>query len=106
MPKSLWGARIRNLREQRGLSCRALGARMQPPMSDSQVAKYEKGDYTIDEPKAHRFAKALGVKPHEIIVDDPAARRLLGAVEGLDESAEALLVQLAEEWRRASGKSR
>ena len=58
------GSRIRQLRNERGLSQQALGEII--GVAFQQIQKYEKGTNTVPSHRISAFCKALGITPDEL----------------------------------------
>jgi transcriptional regulator with XRE-family HTH domain len=61
---------IARLRDERGWSRPELGRRCQPPTSGQQIERLEKGQRGLDADWIERIARALGVDPVELVVDE------------------------------------
>ena len=59
--------RIKTLRKDRGWSMEQLAEACNPPTTASQINKLEKGQRKLNDEWLERLAKALGVKPYELL---------------------------------------
>ena len=57
------GRRIRDTRQDLGLSQAELGRLLNPPVTRQRVSRYESDGYQVKIPTIYRLAVALGVEP-------------------------------------------
>lgn len=86
-----FGDRLRELREERGLSQREVHRRS--GLSMSYIYYVEKGRVTPGDDNLKRFAKALGVRQKDLFEDLQKARF---AQQGVDPDASVLLKELGD----------
>lgn len=70
-----FGALLRQLRTEAGLSQSQLGQRTEPPMQIQAVARYEAGDRAPTLTVVFRLAAALGVDPRDLIPETKKRRK-------------------------------
>jgi transcriptional regulator with XRE-family HTH domain len=104
--RSAWGARVRELRENRGWSMDQLAAKAHPKTTGSQINKLEQGERRMTEDWVRRLAQALGVPAVEIIAPgskplDDREYELVSAYRGLAEEHREALFKLADALPRA-----
>lgn len=70
-----FGALLRKLRTDAGLTLEGLGERMSPPMHAQAVARYEAGERGPTLAILYRLAVALNVSPCDLLPDTPRRKK-------------------------------
>lgn len=86
--------RIRQLREQRGLT--QVGLASLAHISRSQLAMIEKGTRPANTLRLNSIASALGVAPEELFPSDSGRAEFFALVDALGPEDRAMIMQLAE----------
>jgi len=64
------GSKLKSIRVARGYSLSSLGKKLEPPITQQQVAKYEAGDNRISAPTLYNMCQILRVSPLEFLIPD------------------------------------
>lgn len=84
-------------REKRGLTQKQLGERLEPPVTDMAVSRWERGDRKLNTETIDQVAYALDIEPADLFRDPdrPSADELLrGLPKAVQDQAIAILETL------------
>jgi transcriptional regulator with XRE-family HTH domain len=97
-PSSVFSKRLRQAREDTGLSQKELGilAGLDPFVASTRINRYEQGVHAADIATARRLAKALGVPLAYLYADSDRLARMIRAFSKLDAAGQEKILKEAE----------
>jgi transcriptional regulator with XRE-family HTH domain len=97
-PSSVFSKRLRQAREDAGLSQKELGilAGLDPFVASTRVNRYEQGVHAADLATAKRLAKALGVPLAYLYADSDRLARMIRAFSKLDAAEQEKILKEVE----------
>jgi len=97
-PSSVFSKRLRQAREDAGLSQKELGilAGLDTFVASTRVNRYEQGVHAADLATAKRLAKALGVPLAYLYADNDRLARMIRAFSKLDTAGQEKILREAE----------
>ena len=97
-PSSVFSKRLRQAREDNGLSQKELGilAGLDPFVASTRINRYEQGVHAADIATARRLAKALGVPLAYLYADSDRLARMIRAFSKLDAAGQEKILKEAE----------
>ena len=97
-PSSVFSKRLRQAREDAGLSQKELGilAGLDPFVASTRVNRYEQGVHAADLATAKRLAKALGVPLAYLYADSDRLARMIRAFSKLDVAEQEKILKEVE----------
>ncbi|ODV25793.1 MAG: transcriptional regulator [Rhodanobacter sp. SCN 68-63] len=97
-PSSIFSRRLRQARQDVGLSQRDLGilAGLDPFVASTRINRYEQGIHAPDEETAKRLAKALGVPLAYLYADNDRLARMIRAFSALDVAGQERFLKMIE----------
>jgi transcriptional regulator with XRE-family HTH domain len=97
-PSSVFSKRLRQAREDTGLSQKELGilAGLDPFVASTRINRYEQGVHAADLATAKRLAKALGVPLAFLYADSDRLARMIRAFSKLDASGQEKILKEVE----------
>jgi transcriptional regulator with XRE-family HTH domain len=97
-PSSVFSKRLRQAREETGLSQKELGilAGLDPFVASTRINRYEQGVHAADLATAKRLAKALGVPLAYLYADSDRLARMIRAFSKLDVAGQEKILKEAE----------
>lgn len=103
-PSSIFSKRLRQAREDAGLSQKELGvvAGLDPFVASTRINRYEQGVHAADVATARRLAKALGVPLAYLYADNERLARMIRAFSALDTTQQERLLSEIEPAKKSS----
>jgi len=97
-PSSVFSKRLRQAREDAGLSQKELGilAGLDPFVASTRINRYEQGVHAADLATAKRLAKALGVPLAYLYADSDRLARMIRAFSKLDVAEQEKILKEVE----------
>jgi transcriptional regulator with XRE-family HTH domain len=97
-PSSVFSKRLRQAREDAGLSQKELGilAGLDPFVASTRINRYEQGVHAADLATAKRLAKALGVPLAYLYADNDRLARMIRAFSKLDAAEQEKILKEVE----------
>jgi transcriptional regulator with XRE-family HTH domain len=97
-PSSIFSKRLRNAREDAGLSQKELGilAGLDPFVASTRINRYEQGVHAADITTSRRLAKALKVPLAYLYADNERLARMIRAFDQMDPSDQEKLLKDVE----------
>jgi transcriptional regulator with XRE-family HTH domain len=97
-PSSVFSKRLRQAREDTGLSQKELGilAGLDPFVASTRINRYEQGVHAADLATAKRLAKALGVPLAYLYADSDRLARMIRAFSKLDAAGQEKILKEVE----------
>ena len=98
-PNQIWGKRLKQARERKGISQRELGvlAELDPSVASTRINRYELGVHKADYPTSQRLASILGVPVAYLYADDDELADFILLYSQLTERQRAKIKKIADE---------
>lgn len=97
-PSSIFSKRLRQARQDAGLSQKDLGilAGLDPFVASTRINRYEQDVHAPDQATAKRLAKALGVPMAYLYADNERLARMIRAFSALDVAEQERILKTIE----------
>ena len=97
-PSSIFSKRLRQARQDAGLSQKDLGilAGLDPFVASTRINRYEQDVHAPDQATAKRLAKALGVPLAYLYADNERLARMIRAFSALDVAEQERILMVIE----------